>query len=83
MTDELFFDGARYISAADAAGISNLTRDYIARLAREGKIIGKQVGRGWYVNQESLRTFLVAQEYTNAQRRGALVRERQQEYGRV
>jgi hypothetical protein len=81
MTEELFFEGARYISAAEAAGTSNLTRDYIARLAREGKLAGKQVGRQWYVSQESLHTFLVTQEYANAQRRDALVRERQQEYG--
>src|SRR5665213_2221147 len=83
MSDELFFDGARYIPAADAAGISNFTRDYIARLAREGKVVGRQVGRQWYVSQESLRAFLLAQEYSNSQRRGALTRERQQEYGRT
>ncbi len=82
MTDELFFEGQRYISAAEAAGISNLTRDYIARLAREGKIAGRQIARQWYVSDLSLKNFLVAQEYSNSQRRNELVRQRQQEYGR-
>jgi hypothetical protein len=83
MSDELFFDGARYISAGDAAGISGLTRDYVARLAREGKVAGRQVGRQWYVGKESMSAFLVGQEYASMQRRGAMIRERQQEWGRM
>ncbi|HTR18369.1 MAG TPA: hypothetical protein VMH91_00060, partial [Candidatus Paceibacterota bacterium] len=83
MSDELFFDGTRFIPASEAAGISNLTRDYITRLARESKVVGRQVGRQWYVSEESFKAFLVAQEYANSQRRGALTRERQQEYDRI
>src|ERR1700733_1738299 len=83
MTDELFFEGARYIPAGNAANISNFTRDYIARLAREGKIIGRQIGRQWYVREDSLRAFVIEQEYANSKRRGELTRERQQEYERV
>lgn len=57
MSDELFIEGVRYISAAEAAKSSNLTRDYIARLSREGRIAGTQVARQWYVSAESLKTF--------------------------
>ena len=80
MTDEIFFEGQRFISAGQAALLSSLTRDYVARLARDGKIIGRQVDRQWFVSQDSLRTFLVAQEFASNIRRNALIRERQKEY---
>src|ERR1700733_323279 len=83
MTDELFFEGARYIPAGNAANISNFTRDYIARLARKKKIVRRQIGRQWYVREDSLRAFVIEQEYANSKRRGELTRERQQEYERV
>jgi excisionase family DNA binding protein len=33
------------------------SRDYIARLAREGKIVASQVGRQWYVDLDSLQSY--------------------------
>ena len=38
MSDEIFFDGRRFIAAVEAAQEAHLTRDYIARLCKEGKI---------------------------------------------
>ena len=80
MTDEIFFDGIRYVSAADAARESNLTRDYIARLCREGKIRSRRVGKNWYVDHSSLQSFLVAQEHTKLKWQEDLARARAREY---
>ncbi|MEK7093336.1 MAG: hypothetical protein AAB927_02520, partial [Patescibacteria group bacterium] len=80
MSNEIFFDGKQYISANDASALSGLTRDYIARLCREGKLLGKRVGKNWYAENASLRSFLVGQEYNKSLRREALARERAQEY---
>ncbi|HEY4514246.1 MAG TPA: hypothetical protein VJH69_02880, partial [Candidatus Paceibacterota bacterium] len=80
MTDEIFFDGVRYLSAGDAARVSNLTRDYIARLCREGKIRSRRVGKNWYADHSSLQSFLVAQEYTKNKWQEELARARALEY---
>ena len=80
MNDEIFFDEVKYICANDAAASSGLTRDYVARLCREGKLRGRQIGKNWYVNQESLSSFLVNQSYLKAARREEVARERLDEY---
>src|SRR3989344_8151490 len=82
MNDEIFFDGTKYISANEAAVSSDLTRDYIARLCREEKVKGRQIGKNWYVNQESLASFLVNQSYLKAARRKEITQERLGEYHR-
>src|SRR5882757_1003492 len=81
MTDEIFFDGVRYIPASEAASESDLTRDYIARLCKENKIVGRRVGKkNWYVNLESLKSFLIDQEHARTKRRRELTRSRVKEY---
>src|SRR3989338_3253027 len=80
MSDEIFFDGKRYISAHDAAASADLTRDYIARLCRDGRVAGRRIGKNWYVDHASLKDFLVTQEYAKSSRSESLVRERVYEY---
>src|SRR3989338_1143413 len=80
MSDEIFFDGVRYISASHAAEYSDFTRDYVARLCRDGKVRGRRVGKNWYVDNNSLSDFLLSQEYSRGQRRESLAAERAQEY---
>ena len=75
MNDEIFFDGVRYVSAGQAASFLGITRDYVARLCKEAKLAGKRVGREWYVSNDSLRSFLVDQEYTKARRREDLAEQ--------
>src|SRR3989344_973628 len=79
MSNEIFFDGKQYISANEASSRSGLTRDYVGRLCREGKMSGKRIGKNWYVENASLRSFLVGQEYNKSLRRESLARERTQE----
>src|SRR3989344_6060360 len=80
MSDEIFFDGKRYISANEAGISVGFTRDYIARLCRDGKISGRRVGKHWYVEQASLKDFLVTQEYAKSRRSESLTEERIREY---
>ncbi len=79
-TDELFFDGVRHLSASDAALLHHFTSDYVARLCREGKLRAKRVGKNWFVDENSLRTFVADQEYKESQRQNELVRQRKVEY---
>src|SRR3989344_3853839 len=80
MSDEIFFDGKRYISANEAGISAGFTRDYVARLCRDGKISGRRVGTHWYVEQASLKDFLVTQEYAKSRRSESLAEERIREY---
>src|SRR3989344_3435085 len=81
MTDEIFFDGVRYLSATEAASALGLARDYIARLCKEGKLLGRRIGRHWYVNDASLQAFAIKQEYEYAKRSEELRHARRLEYG--
>jgi Chaperone of endosialidase/LVIVD repeat len=77
--DEIFFDGVRYISAGDAARDLGVVRDYIARLCRQGRIRGRQVGKNWYAEVPSLHRWAIEQNHQRALRSEALVRERAEE----
>src|SRR3989344_2653613 len=80
MTDEIFFNGIRYLSSTQAAQNSGLNPDYVAQLCRGNKIHGRRIGRNWYVGDESLSSFLVSQSYQKSLRREELARERVNEY---
>src|SRR3989344_385549 len=80
MSDEIFFDGRRYISANEAAASADLTRDYIARLCRDGRVAGRRIGKNWYVDHASLKDFLITQEFAKSRRSESLVEERAREY---
>ncbi len=45
------------ISLSEAVTLVAYSRDYIGRLAREGKIISKQINKQWFVNRHSLINF--------------------------
>ena len=47
-------EGKEYVSAARAAKAAEYNQDYIAQLARAGKVPSKQMGNRWYVELESL-----------------------------
>ena len=48
------FDGKDYISAARAAEITGYHQDYVGQLAREGKVLSRQVGSRWYVERAGI-----------------------------
>ena len=83
MTDEIFFDGVQYLSAKDAGRRAGFVRDYVARLCREGKIVGKQVGKNWYVSWPAFQSFLLTQAHANSSRSEELAQQRIREYRTV
>src|SRR3989344_3478046 len=58
MEDELFFEAKKYLSSKVAGQRAGYTHDYVSRLARQGKIPGRLVGRTWYVEEDSFLSFL-------------------------
>ena len=73
-------DGARHVAAAVLAAKSGYTRDYIARLARQHRIAGRQLGTHWYINEVSFWEFFMRQEALRAERRLQLASLRRLEY---
>jgi hypothetical protein len=73
-------DGARHIAAAVLAAQSGYTRDYIARLARQHRIAGRQLGTHWYINEVSFWEFFMRQDALHAERRHQLGVIRRLEY---
>ena len=80
MSDELFIKGTRYLSVREAAQVSALHQDHIARLARSGKIRGMRIGKNWYIEEKSIHSFLILQTYHHARRKHALAAARRHEY---
>lgn len=58
MTQSLTINGKEYVPSNTLATRFKYTPDYIAKLAREEKILATQVGRQWFVEPGSLETFL-------------------------
>ena len=56
--DELEISGKRYISTKRAGKDHKYHADYIGQLIRGKKVDGQKVGRSWYVNADSLATYL-------------------------
>ena len=58
MTEPLIIDGLTYISIADAAAESQLSKEYLARLARSGRFRARIIARMWFIETDSLQQFL-------------------------
>jgi hypothetical protein len=67
------------ISSVEAGRLFGYTNDYIARLAREKKIIGSQHGRQWYVDPQSVELFIKKAEEAKRQQAEKVSKERRQE----
>jgi hypothetical protein len=60
MTVPLVFNDLTYVSIADAVVGSNLSPEYLARLARTGRLRGRIVAHMWFIEMHSLQQFLSA-----------------------
>lgn len=69
--EELEISGKRYISTRSAAKKYKYHADYIGQLIRGKKIVGQKVGRSWYVDADSLETYLNAPRTEDVQEKGA------------
>ena len=54
MNSDLFFDNKKYISVKDASSLTSYSKDYIGQLCRQNKIKSKRIGKGWYVEEDSI-----------------------------
>ncbi len=68
-----------YIPASDAGRIFGYTSDYVARLAREKRVVGKRIGRQWFVDPQSLSSFVSGVSKQKILRSEAIRRERKEE----
>jgi excisionase family DNA binding protein len=54
MSMKIPFDGKVFISVSDAGRELGVTADYVARLARMGRIPARRLGRHWYVERDAV-----------------------------
>jgi hypothetical protein len=73
----------RFISTREAASLVGYTTDYVARLAREQKVVAKQVKKQWMINRDSLESFVQQTETNKRERKENLRLQRLQERAQV
>lgn len=79
MSTHVEIDGISFLPIKDAAKAFSYSRDYVARLAREGKIVATQVNRQWLIDAVSLQNFAEASELEQSVRKQQLSLERKRE----
>lgn len=57
MAAVLEINGKKLVTIKEAARTVSYSRDYITRLAREGKIVATHIGRHWYLDIASLKNY--------------------------
>lgn len=79
MSTQIEINGAQLIPLKEAAKRIAYSRDYLAKLAREQKIVATQIGRQWFVDMSSLQTFLDSVALEQEVRKQQLREERKRE----
>lgn len=79
MSTQLQIDGVTFLPIKEAAKVVSYSRDYVAKLAREEKIVASQIGRQWYVDLLSLKSFAEAAALEQEVRKQKLSAERKRE----
>lgn len=79
MSTVLEINGISFLSIKEAAALVAYSKDYVSRLAREQKIVATQVGRQWYVDPVSLRSFAEMARLEQEVRKQQLSAERRRE----
>ncbi len=74
MSENFFIGNRRLIPLKEVAKIVPYSREYVARLARDGRVAAAQINRQWYIDPESLKNFF-DQAQLEMQARGEYVRE--------
>lgn len=80
MKNKIIVSGIEYVSAKDGADLTGYSTDYIARVAKLGKVPAKKFGKGWLIDREALLHFHQQNLLSKVDRGGALSRQRQREY---
>lgn len=79
MSTQVEINGKTFLSIKDAAKLVSYSRDYVARLAREEKIVASQVGRQWFVDTVSLKSFAEVADLEKSVHKLRLSAERKRE----
>jgi len=79
MSSSIEISQSDFLPIKDAAKMVSYTRDYVARLAREEKIVATQINRQWYVDIFSLKNFAEASALEQEVRKQQLSLERKRE----
>ncbi len=79
MSTQVEINGASFLPIKDASKLVSYSRDYVARLAREQKIVASQIGRQWFIDVTSLRNFADTAELEQTVRKQQLSLERKRE----
>jgi hypothetical protein len=69
----------KLLPVKEVLGLVSYSRDYITRLAREGKIVAVQIDRQWLVDPESLQNFYEHAQLEESVRSQVLSEERKRE----
>ncbi|MBP6881550.1 MAG: helix-turn-helix domain-containing protein [Candidatus Pacebacteria bacterium] len=79
MLSTLEIDGKKLSPIKEAAQVTKYSRDYITRLAREEKIVASSIGRQWFVDLDSLRSYAESVALEQSIRKQQLSEERKRE----
>ncbi len=79
MSSQVEINGVSFLPIKDAAKLVSYSRDYVARLARERKILATQIGRQWFVDSVSLNNFAEVALLEQSVRKQQLSHERKHE----
>ncbi len=74
MSENFFIGNRRLIPLKEVTKIVPYSREYVARLARDGRVAAAQINRQWYIDPESLKNFF-EQAQLEIHARGEYVRE--------
>jgi hypothetical protein len=79
MSTQLEINGVTLLPIKEAAALVSYSRDYVAKLARERKIVATQMNRQWFVDVVSLRSFAEVASLEAEVRKQQLSAERKRE----
>jgi len=80
LKDELYINEQKFYAVRLAATHVSYSRDYITRLAREGKVKAVNMGRIWYIHVDSLQHYVEIQALESDIRNRLLKQERKIEH---
>jgi hypothetical protein len=79
MSTQVEINGVTFLPIKDAAKNFSYSRDYVARLAREQKVVATQIKRQWFIDAVSLKNFVEASALEQSLRKQQLSIERKRE----
>lgn len=79
MTEKIEINGTTLLPIKEVAKLVSYSRDHITRLARERKIVASLIGRQWYIDLVSLKSFIEAADLEQQVRQRQLSDERKRE----